>query len=445
MKGDSGHYCFECAESKGFTWTRYALCQRASPRALREALHDEPGPGIAPGPPAGQPPVDREDPHVAPPPGAPPEVMVDLANVNTSVPRDLTQIHPLPEILPTTAGGLLAVFIGDRSGAEIRNADAAAGAAPQSVGVNAAVSLSRSSSSSSAAETGPATVSPAAVPEPAAPAPNEITPNSETPTVLYNERLPPSTAADVGLEVEEEQVWQSLDADLMDDDISSIIELPAHDSAVGAASDAATDGGSQAGTREHVRSHVVLNVNDEQVISEPAQAPIPVATATSVLPPIPPAPERHETARPPKARRCGDGTHMLLSHQIEGYEFNTLHPRTRNLITAFDRVGICPGCARWSQGSMRYVKTGIINHNTVQRMALHSDVPTHCCSNCMNRDRVSMDLDQLRGTKADCAYWYGHTAKWIEIREQVGWLYRDDHERYDHAITLLPGGSRSVT
>ena len=368
--------------------------------------------------------------------------MVDLAKVNTSVPRDLTQIHPLPEIIPTTAGGLLTVFIGDRSGAEIRNADAAAGAAPQSMGVNAAVSLSRSSSSSSAAEAGLSAASPTAMTEPEAPAPNEITPNSETPTVLYNEHFPPSTAADVGLEVEEVRVWESLDADLMDDDISSIIELPAHNSAVGAASDVATDGGSQAGTRAHVQSHVVLNINVEQANSEPAQTPIPASTATSVLPPIPPAPERHETARPPKARRRGDGTHMFLSHQIEGYELNTLHPRTRNLITAFDRVGICQGCARWSQGSMRYVKTGIINHNTVQRMSLHSDVPTHCCSNCMNRDRVSMDLDQLRGTKADCAYWYGHTAKCTEIREQVGWLYRDDHERYDHAILFLPGGFR---
>ena len=26
LKGDSGHYSFECAESNGFTWTRYALC-----------------------------------------------------------------------------------------------------------------------------------------------------------------------------------------------------------------------------------------------------------------------------------------------------------------------------------------------------------------------------------------------------------------------------------
>ena len=119
------------------------------------------------------------------------------------------------------------------------------------------------------------------------------------------------------------RVWESLDADLMDDDISSIIELPAHNSAVGAASDAATDGGSQTGTREHVQSHVVLNINVEQANSEPAQTPIPASTANSVLPPIPPAPERHEAARQPRAKRRSNGTHMLSSHQIEGYEFNT--------------------------------------------------------------------------------------------------------------------------
>ena len=99
----------------------------------------------------------------------------------------------------------------------------------------------------------------------------------------------------------------------------------------------ATDGGSHVGTWEHAQSHVVLNTNAAQADSVPAVTLTPASAVNPVLPPVPPVPERHEAARGRRAKRPNNGVHMLLSQQIEGYEYHELHPRTRNLIDALIR------------------------------------------------------------------------------------------------------------
>jgi hypothetical protein len=177
--------------------------------------------------------------------------------------------------------------------------------------------------------------------------------------------------------------------------------------------------------------------------TEPRQQNAVTLTPAAHVNAAPPPPEPHASTRGDKARRVSNGRNMLLSPQVAGYEYGVLRTRTKNLIAAFDQKGICPGCAKYNTWEPRYVKVDLIHRNTVERVGGTSDVPTHCCLNCKNRDDVDMYLEQLKGTKAHAAYLHPHTAKCTEIHTQVSWLYSDDHEHYDSAISRLPGRQSS--
>jgi len=132
-----------------------------------------------------------------------------------------------------------------------------------------------------------------------------------------------------------------------------------------------------------------------EAYAEPRQQNAVTLTPAAQVNAIAPPPEPHAATRGDMARRASNGRNMLLSQHIPGYPFDTLRTRSKNLISAFDHAGICPGCAQYNTWDPRYMKLDPIHRNTVARVG-GSDVPTHCCLNCCNRDSVGNRYEQLK-------------------------------------------------